>query len=225
MSRLFLATFFVSAIAPLTGAHASTSAAYAALDRASAAACMRASGLRGAKVGAAVRFSDRVLIDARIVSGTYTQPHMKGAKATMLCAYNRRSKRAETQELPPAEQFGGQFAIKDVWWNATSIAGAGGIGGGLVTMMLGSDGKIVGKSGCNNYALNYSLSGEGLKTFGVPIGTRMMCAAAVMAQEVRFTQILQAVTNVAIDNRGTLLATTPNGDTLRFRRSNPEGGN
>ena len=225
MLRILLTTFFATALALPTVALASTTAAYAALDRASAAACIKASGLQGAKVGATVRFSDRVLIDARVVSGTYPQPHMKGARATMLCAYNRRTKRAETQEMPPPEQLGLEVAIKDVWWSATSIAGAGVIAGGPITMMLGSDGKIVGKSGCNNYALNYSLSGAMLKTFGVPIGTRMMCAAPVMAQEVRFTQILQAVTNMRIDTDGALLATTQNGDTLRFHRSNAQGGN
>lgn len=82
-----------------TGARASTPAAYAALDRATARACRSVSGLREARVTAGpVRFSDRLGMDARLVTGVHPQPHMKGARATLLCLYDRRAKRAETQE-------------------------------------------------------------------------------------------------------------------------------
>ena len=76
-------------------------AAQAGADRATARACRSVSGLKDARVeGAPVRFGDTIGMDARLVHGTWPQPHMKGAKATMLCLYDRRAKRAETQEWP-----------------------------------------------------------------------------------------------------------------------------
>lgn len=86
-----------------TAAQASSLAAIAGLDRATARACRSVSGLNGAKVENAVRFSDTFAIDARIVRGTWPQPHMRSAKATMLCLYDRRAHRAEAQELPGAK--------------------------------------------------------------------------------------------------------------------------
>ncbi len=101
MTRGFLLYGFFAATL-VTAANAATTGSYAALDRQTSAACIAASGLRAATVGPVVRFSDRFLMDVRTVTGTYPQPHMKGAKGTMLCLYNRRTKRAETQEMTPA---------------------------------------------------------------------------------------------------------------------------
>jgi len=79
-------------------AAASTTASYAALDKRSAAACVTAAGLKRSKIGPAVRFSDTLLIDARVVTGTWPQKHMKGASATMLCLYHRKTGAVEVQE-------------------------------------------------------------------------------------------------------------------------------
>jgi hypothetical protein len=78
---------------------ASSPAAWEALDRMSAKACIAKSGLHQARVGPATRFSDQMLIDVRTVTGRYPQKHMKGAAARMLCAFNRKTQRAEVQEL------------------------------------------------------------------------------------------------------------------------------
>lgn len=96
--RMILA-FAVLAVA--VPAAASTSASYAALDRKSAAACIKAAALKRSKIGPAVRFSDTLLIDARTVTGIWPQRHMKGARAEMLCLYNRRTGAVETQEAAP----------------------------------------------------------------------------------------------------------------------------
>ena len=79
---------------------ASSDDAWAALDKASAKACIAASGFLKAKVSAPTRFSDAVGYDARFVSGTYPQKHMKGAKGQMLCLYARKAKTVEVQESP-----------------------------------------------------------------------------------------------------------------------------
>jgi hypothetical protein len=96
-------------------AAAATSEAYAVLDHASAAACRNASGLREAAVGAPTRFSDALLIDTRVVRGIWRQKHLKGASVTMLCAYNRRTKRVEVQEVPSGfVRAVGSVALRDI---------------------------------------------------------------------------------------------------------------
>lgn len=99
--RLLLATLplLIAAVPAL----ATSPAAQAGADRATARACRSVSGLKDATIeGAPVRFGDTIGIDARLVRGTWPQRHMKGARATMLCLYDRRAKRAETQEWPTA---------------------------------------------------------------------------------------------------------------------------
>lgn len=100
MTRVTLLVGFLAA-ALASAAISATPLSYAELDRETSVACIAASGLRDATIGPVVRFSDSFLMDARTVTGTYPQPHMKGAKGTMLCLYNRQSKLAETQEIAP----------------------------------------------------------------------------------------------------------------------------
>lgn len=95
-TRTFVFVTLVWAANPI---QASSGDAWAALDKASAKACIAASGFLKAKVSAPTRFSDTVGYDFRIVSGTYPQKHMKGAKGQMLCLYARKTKTVEVQEL------------------------------------------------------------------------------------------------------------------------------
>ena len=211
LSALLTATF----AAPL---QAATPGAYAALDRQTSAACITASGLRDASVGPVVRFSDRFLMDARTVTGTYPQPHMKGAKGVMLCLYNRRTKRAEVQEMVSVTQATAGNTIKDIWWRGIDI-GRQSVGSSPVTLMFGSDGKIGGKSACNNYSVNYTLTEGDLRVYAGMIGTRMACPADVMAQETQFRNILSAATLATVQADGTLSIATADGQSLRFSRA------
>lgn len=78
---------------------AASPSAQLAERKAAAAACSKASNLRNATVWKrTVTFSDTVGVDAMIVTGNWRPRHMKGAKATMLCLYNRADKSAEVQE-------------------------------------------------------------------------------------------------------------------------------
>lgn len=169
-------------------ASAAAPAAWAALDKQSSAACIKAAGLRDARIGPPVRFSDSVLIEARMVAGIYPQPHMKGAEGSMLCLYNRKTKRVEVQDAaemtPPAPVAALPF--KDVRWIGEHVNGRPTIHNSLVTLMFGSDGKLTGKSGCNNYSARYELTGPTLKVYPPMIGTRMACPQEIMAQEAKF---------------------------------------
>lgn len=81
-SRLLLP--LIAAILVTTPALASSEAAWAALDKASAKACLHATGFLNATVSPPTRFSDGIGYDIRIVSGTYPQKHMKGTRGQML---------------------------------------------------------------------------------------------------------------------------------------------
>jgi hypothetical protein len=84
---------------PGTPAAASSPSAWSALESDAAKACAAASGLRNPVVSATtIRYDDTLGVDARLVSGTWPQPHMKGAQALMLCLYDRRARRAQVQD-------------------------------------------------------------------------------------------------------------------------------
>lgn len=200
-------------------ATAATPDSYAALDKASQAACLKAANLKDATVGPATRFSDKLMIDARMVEGTAPQPHMKNARVKMLCLYNRKSKRVEAQEPIVASIMSVPVAeLKDVWWRAEDIGGRGIIDRSEVTLMLGSDGKIGGKSGCNGYSANYQVTGDVLKVYPPMIGTRMACPAALMAQENQYRSLLEEARSVRMTPEGMLVITSASGATSRFGR-------
>ena len=199
---------------------AATPESYAKLDKASETACIKAANLGGATVGPAIRYSDRTGVDARVVTGTWPQPHMKGARARLLCLYNRKSKRTEVQELvdPTIATNMPVMDIKDVLWQAEDIGGKGIIDNSEVTLMLGSDGKIGGKSGCNGYSVNYQITGGVIKVFPPMIGTRMMCPPALMTQERSFQSLIEQAQSVAMTPEGALIITSAGGATSRFMR-------
>jgi heat shock protein HslJ len=199
-------------------AFAATPDKWMAVDKASQAACLKAANLADATTGPPVRFSDRAGVDARVVTGKWPQPHMKGAKAKMLCLYNRKNKRVEVQELFEPIPAPPPVAVKDVWWRAEDIGGRGIIDNSDVTLMLGSDGKIGGKSGCNGYSANYQITGDALKVYPPMIGTRMACAPALMNQEAAYRSLVETAQSFSVTPEGALVITSAGGATSRFMR-------
>ena len=99
-----LATALVIALATTFGtypaAEASSPAAWAQLEKDAATACATASNLKDPVVHpATARFDDTAGIDARLVTGAWRPAHMKGAKTVMLCLYDRKTRRADAQEV------------------------------------------------------------------------------------------------------------------------------
>lgn len=195
-------------------AFSATPDAWAKVDAASSAACVKAANLVGAIAGPPIRYSDKVLIDARVVEGSWPQPHMKGAKAKMLCLYNRKTKRVEVQELATAPVP--VSSVKDVWWRAEDIGGKGIVDRSEVTLMLGSDGKVGGKSGCNGYSANYQLTGDAIKVYPPMIGTRMACAPALMTQEQAFQKLIETAVSLTLTPQGLLIVKSADGAETRF---------
>ena len=214
MRYLVSTTLAAAVLLAAAASFASAPDKWAKVDTASQNACLKAAGLNGAQVGPPTRFSDNFMIDARVVEGTWPQPHMKGAKTRMLCLYNRKNKRIEVQEL--AEPVAKLTAVKDVWWRAESIGGKGIVDGSEVTMMLGTDGKIGGKSGCNGYGARYQITGDMIQVYPPMIGTQMACAPAIMTQEQAFQSLMGGAKSFAITPEGRLIVTSANGVTTTF---------
>lgn len=62
-------------------------------------ACQKASNLKNAAiVGQPILFSDDSGKTALLVTGRWRPAHMRNARATMLCLYDRRTRKAEAQE-------------------------------------------------------------------------------------------------------------------------------
>ena len=97
--RLLLVAILLAPImlAPMPAA-ASTPAAEAAMLTDAATACRTASGFKAARIVGTVGFSDTSAMTALLVTGTWRPRHMKGARGTMLCLYDRRARTAEAQE-------------------------------------------------------------------------------------------------------------------------------
>lgn len=215
-SKAIAATsLFVIAFAP--AAFAATAASWIQIDKVSQSACLKAANLNNAEAGPPIRYSDRLLIDARVVTGTWPQPHMKGATAKMLCLYHRRSKRVEVQELAYPIPTDPIASVKDIWWQAKSIGGKPVVSGNEVTLMLGSDGKVGGKSGCNGYGASYKLEGANLTIYSPMIGTMMACAPGLMDQESAYRKILENAVSAKVEGNR-MAITAANGQTIDFVR-------
>ncbi|KKB07278.1 META domain-containing protein [Devosia chinhatensis] len=97
---------------------------------------------------------------------------------------------------PPAPTF--PAALIDTEWTVTSIGGRPTLNGRPVTLLIAADLRAGGKSGCNDYFSEASIS-EGAITFGPAAATRMACAPDVMAQEAGFFAALEAVAEFDLD--------------------------
>lgn len=96
MRRLILASLLVAA-----PAFASGDVAWKQGMAQATRACLKASALQdAASAGEPVLFSDAAGKTALLVTGRWRPAHMKNARATILCLYDRRSRTAETQEAP-----------------------------------------------------------------------------------------------------------------------------
>ncbi len=94
--RIFMSLILLATATP---ALASSEAAMRKGERDATKACLKASGLRdAASFGKPLMFSDKTRQTALLVTGHWRPKHMKGAKARMVCLYDRRHKTAEVQE-------------------------------------------------------------------------------------------------------------------------------
>lgn len=68
-------------------------------------------------------------------------------------------------------------------------------------VQFGSDGKLAGNAGCNNFFGGYEVAADGSIAIG-PLGsTKMACAEPEMAQEMQFLDMLQGVKRFERDGK------------------------
>jgi heat shock protein HslJ len=221
-SKILLATytravlFYSISFAAMSPTYAAKPDSSVKLDTMLQAACIKASGLVGATVGSPIRFSDKFLVEARVIEGVWPQADLQNAQARMLCLYNRKTKQVEVQ-MWPTPQLPAP-ALRDIWWQAQDIGGKDIIDRSEVTLMLGGDGKIGGKSGCNGYSASYQITEDKLKVTSPLISTRMLCAPAIMTQEQNFHKMFETIVSFTISAEGALILQSADGTTSHFVR-------
>lgn len=78
---------------------ASSEAAWASGDKALQTACLKASGLKGAKAaGSIIHYGDDVGYSALLIAGRYPQAFMKNKPGKELCLYQRATQKAVVQD-------------------------------------------------------------------------------------------------------------------------------
>jgi heat shock protein HslJ len=102
-------------------------------------------------------------------------------------------------------------------WIVESIDGDALIGEPDVTMAFDEGGRLTGLASCNRYLAAYELTGEGLSIAGGAT-TMMACEPALMDQERRFLDALDAIRRFEIAPDGALVLLADDGPKLIARR-------
>lgn len=64
-----------------------------------------------------------------------------------------------------------------------------------ITMEIGSEGKMSGNTGCNQYTTAYTINNEQI-TIGFPAVTRKLCSSSLMEQEQQFIAVLSKASTI-----------------------------
>lgn len=102
-------------------------------------------------------------------------------------------------------------------WMVADIDGTRLIAGSRATLDFGVDGRVAGRSSCNTFTAQYTLTGESL-TVSKAAGTMMACEPALMAQERLFLDVLQNVRRFDVRPDGALVLQADDGRTITARR-------
>ncbi|MCG5535226.1 META domain-containing protein [Ectothiorhodospira mobilis] len=97
-------------------------------------------------------------------------------------------------------------------WRIEDVAGGGSIDRSQIRITFDPRGRVTGSTGCNRFFGPYTLTGEGL-TLGPLATTMMACPQALMDQERRVLQALEAVRRFDRDATGALRLMGESGDT------------
>ena len=111
---------------------------------------------------------------------------------------------------PPAEP-----AILDITWLATEIGGVPVVEGTSVTLIIGSDGRAGGNSGCNSYFAVANIE-DGALSFSGLGSTYKACGEDIMAQERSLFDALATTTGYRIDGGSLILINQQSTETARF---------
>jgi heat shock protein HslJ len=121
-----------------------------------------------------------------------------------------------SSHIPDATELAGGWLLED-------LGGRGVMDIVQTTLVFDGEGRVSGNGGCNRYTGSYTYD-DGELTFGPLAGTKMMCPEAVMDQEDRFLEALDAVDRVAVDGPFLLIYAAGDDQPMRFTRMD-EGQN
>ena len=175
-------------------------------------------------MGAPIRFSDSIGIDLRVVTGIASQAYPGVVPVMLVCAFDRRTGKAEVVEAPAAAvvtALPSAPSIEGIVWRVEDIGGGGIIDRSRATLTFGPDGSIGGRASCNDYSGTYALERGALSFISALAVTQKACAPSLMDQERRFLAILAAARRIELLPTGALLVSTPEGDSLRFLPEEP----
>src|SRR5688572_24983584 len=103
-------------------------------------------------------------------------------------------------------------------WVAEDIDGKGVIDNAQSTLIFGTDGRVSGRAGCNQYGGSVTLNGASMILDQV-FSTKMACTAlALMDQETRFLEALQATRSYRMEGPKLVLVDGSGKPRLRFDR-------
>jgi putative lipoprotein len=111
----------------------------------------------------------------------------------------------------PAQGAG--VGIEGTAWLVEDIAGRGVIDRAQTTMSFDSAGQVSGSGGCNRFTGAATIAGQAL-TIGKLAATRRACVPALMDQEQKFFQAIEAVRRYSVDANGLLHLEGANGEPL-----------
>jgi heat shock protein HslJ len=102
-------------------------------------------------------------------------------------------------------------------WVVEDISGNGIVDGARGTLSFHPDGSVSGRSFCNTFRGNYTLTGESL-TITLGASTLMACSPTLMNQEKQFADTLAEVRRFEIGSDGRLILHTNNRQTIKASR-------
>lgn len=118
----------------------------------------------------------------------------------------------------PGQLAGSSADLTGDEWVVDQIGERDVIADAPATLRFEREGRLSGDTSCNRYFASYKAEGAMLRIEN-PGMTKRACEPAVMDQESRFLQLLNAVSTYRVDKTGALLLSTPTGATITARRA------
>jgi len=120
--------------------------------------------------------------------------------------------------LEPASTDTPKAELVGSTWLAEDIDGGGVIDDAQSTLVFGTDGRVSGRAGCNQYSGTVTRKGASMIIDQV-MSTKMACTApALMDQETRFLNALQATRSYRMEGTKLVLVDGAGKARLRFDR-------
>lgn len=120
--------------------------------------------------------------------------------------------------MRPASPSTPKVELTGSTWVAEDIDGKGVIDNAQSTLVFGTDGRVSGRAACNQYGGKVTLNGASMIMDEV-FSTKMACTApALMEQERRFLEALQATRSYRMDGTKLVLLDASGMPRLRFDR-------